>query len=348
MKASITLFLFCVAFAAFGQNILVVDNNPGAAADYTTAQAAANAADPGDFIYIVPSGDSYGSLGIEKELHVRGLGHLPLGTNGLASTLNNITFQNDCGNSSVSGLNVSANISSFTNTSGFNANVVISNCYTRYLNVGGDNWTIEGCIINNDQGNVRALGVNEHDNTTIHHNYIRHISNLSNTAAIGEAPESTLEYNNLYVVDEGRLMWNCTNLEFQNSIILSLENGDNLNFQGSTGWTFNNCLSYNYNGFAVPLTGNGDNNLEDTEPLFETLQNGSPLFSYSNNYSPAIGSPLIGAASDGDNIGIYNENFDFDQRGHAIDLPYITEIDILNPAVEPEESLEINFSAFGN
>lgn len=348
MKTIITLLVLVMALGINAQNIIVVDNNPGASADYTSIIDAVNAADPGDFIYIVPSSNSYGNVNIQKELHIRGLGHLPLGTNGLSSRVGNLTFENDCGNSSLSGIHASIAISSQTNTNGFNDNVTISNCYTRYLNVGGDNWTIEGCIINNDQGNVRALGVNNHLNTTIHHNFIWHISDQNNTAALGEAGESTLEYNNIYVLSEGRFMWNCNNLEIQNSVILSLEEGDNLNFQGSSEWTFNNCLSYNYNGFAVPLTGPGESNLEDTDPQFENLQDDSPLFSYNNNYTPGAGSPLIDAGSDGDNIGIYNDNFNFDQRGHAIDLPYITLIDILNPSVEAGEELEVEFSAFGN
>lgn len=347
MKTSVSFFFLLLSVAVFGQNILVVDNNPGAAADYTSLTAAVNAADPGDFIYIVPSGDSYGSFVINKELHIRGLGHLPLGTNGLSSRVSSITFQNDCGNSTVSGIQGN-DFGSFTNTMGFNDNVVISNCRMTGLGIGGNNWIVEGNIIDNEAGNTSAISVNDLQNTTIHHNYIRQLSGNSNTAAIREAPSSTLEFNNIYVLDEGRLMWECTNLEFQNSIILSLEEGDNLTFQSSSGWSFNNCLSYNYNGFTVPLTGNGENNLEDTDPQFENLVNDSPLFSYSNNYTPAAGSPLVGAASDGDDIGVYNDNFDFDQRGHAIDLPYITSLDILNPSVEEGEDLEIEFSAFGN
>lgn len=334
-----TLILLILAIALHGQNIITVDNNPGAAGDYTNLQDAINNAEAGDFIYLIPSSTEYPGATANIEVHVRGLGHRPIATNGLNATLNSFTLNGN--NSSISGVTL------INNLSGGGSNITVSNCKLNYINVGADNWTIEGNIIDNIQGNVRALHVNNHENVTIHHNYIRHISDQNNTAAIGEAPESTLEYNNIYVVDEGRLMWNCINLEFQNSIILSLEEGDNLNLQGSSGWTFNNCLSYNYNGFAVPLTG-GDNNLIDTDPQFENLQNGSPLFSYSNNYNPADGSPLIGAGSDGDNIGVYNDNFDFDQRGHAIDLPYITNIDILNPSVAPEETLEIDFSAFGN
>ena len=350
MKTLTSLFLTFFAIAAFSQSILVVDNNEGAAADYTNLQDAFNAAEPGDFVYVVPSSDSYGNADIEKELHIRGLGHLPLGTNGLSSRVNSLTFKNDCGNSSVSGLKADNNFNSFVNTAGFNDNVSISNCFIKYLKIGGNNWTLEGNIIDNNQISAHAINVDEFENTTIHNNIIRQIIAPTGTQfyALNEAAESTLEFNNIYILEDGRMMSECTNLEIQNSIILSLKDGDNLNFQGSTGWSFNNCLSYNYNGFSVPLTGGGANNLEDTDPQFENLQNGSPLISYSNNYNPAAGSPLISAASDGDNIGIYNENFDFDQRGHAIDIPYITNVDILNPSVAPEESLEINFSAFGN
>jgi len=343
MKTIITLLALVIAFGLSGQNIIVVDNNPGAAADYTTLQDAINNSDDGDFIYLIPSSTSYGNASASSEIHLRGLGHLPIGTNGLTATVGSLSLNTGSSNSSVSGVNFLNNING-----GGSSNVTISNCKLKYMTVGGDNWVIEGSVIDNIQGNVQAIRVNNHENVTIHHNFIRHISDQNNTAALGQAPESTLEYNNIYVLDEGRLMWSCTNIEFQNSIILSLEEGDNLNFQGSSGWTFNNCLSYNYNGFAVPLTGTGENNLEDTNPQFENLQDDIPLFSYNNNYTPAAGSPLIEAGSDGDNIGIYNDNFNFDQRGHAIDLPYITTIDILNPSVEAGEELEVDFSAFGN
>ena len=340
MKTSVSFFFIFFSAVVFGQNILVVDNNPGAAADYTNLNDAFNNAEAGDFIYVVPSSTSYSSASADVEVHVRGLAHQPEATNGLNALVGSLDLNGN--ESSVSGLNISNALTGSGN------GVEVSNCRVKYLVVSGDNWVIEGNIIDNIQGNVSAIRINDNQNVTIHHNFIRHSSSNSFTAAIGQAPESTLEYNNIYVLDNGRLLYACTNIEFQNSVILSLEEGDNLNLQGSSGWTFNNCLSYNYNGFSVPLTGDGENNLEDTDPQFENLQNDSPLFSYSNNYTPAVGSPLIGAGSDGDNIGIYNDNFDFDQRGHAIDLPYITTLDILNPSVEEGEDLEIEFSAFGN
>jgi len=342
MKKLITLSIFLFALTAYGQNILVVDNNPNAAADYSSLQDAITNSESGDFIYLVPSSVSYGSVNVSSEIHLRGLAHLPIGTNGLTATVSTLNLNSGSSNSSVSGLNIFNNIGG-----GGAANVTVSNCKVKYINVGGNNWLIEGNVIDNIQGNVRSIELNNHQNVTIHHNFIRHISNQNITAAIGRAPESTLEYNNIYVLDEGRLMWDCTNLELHNSVILSLKEGDNLNFQSSSGWSFHNCLSYNYNGFSVPLTG-GENNLENVDPQFENLQNGSPLFSYNNNYTPAAGSPLIGSGSDGQNIGIYNDLFDFDQRGHAIDLPYITNIQVLTPGVEPGGEIQVEFSAFGN
>jgi hypothetical protein len=317
-----------------------VDNNPEAAADYTVLSDAINNAEAGDFIYLVPSSTSYSSAQADVEVHIRGLAHQPEATNGLNATVGTLTLNGN--NSSVSGVNFT------TGVFGSGDGIEVSNSRIKYMVVSGDNWVIEGNVINNTQTNVNAIRINNSQNVTIHHNYIRHSSPNINTAAIGQAPESTFEFNNIYVLDHGRLLFDCINTVFQNSVILSLEEGDDLVFQASSGWSFVNCLSYNYNGFAVPLTGPGENNLEDTDPQFEFLQNDTPVFSYSNNYTPAAGSPLIGAASDGDNIGIYNDNFDFDQRGYAIDLPHITAISILNPSVEEGEELEVNFSAFGN
>ncbi len=340
MKTIITLLALAIALGLSGQNIIVVDNNPDAAADYSSLSDAFNNAEVGDFIYLVPSSTSYGSASADVEVHVRGLAHQPEATNGLNAFVNSLDLNGN--ESSVSGLNISNALTGSGN------GVEISNCRVKYLVVSGDNWVIEGNIIDNIQANVSAIRINDNQNVTIHHNFIRHSSSNSFTAAIGQAPESTLEYNNIYVLDNGRLLYDCINIEFQNSIILSLEEGDNLVFEASSAWSFNNCLSYNYNGFSVPLTGPGENNIIDTNPQFENLQNDSPLFSYNNNYTPAAGSPLIGAGSDGDDIGVYNDNFDFDQRGHSIDLPYITAIDILNPSVEESEELEVDFSAFGN
>lgn len=60
------------------------------------------------------------------------------------------------------------------------------------------------------------------------------------------------------------------------------------------------------------------------------------------------GPPLIGEASDGGNIGIYNNGFQFDMAGYAIDLPYIFAMEVINPEVQQGDELQMEFSAFGN
>jgi hypothetical protein len=216
------------------------------------------------------------------------------------------------------------------------------------MNVAGNNWTIEGNVIDCAQPNV--YGINNQGgwlNTTIHHNIIRYFSDIQSFSALRNFDNTTLEFNNIYILDTRRLTNSCQSLEFNNSIILTLDEADGIVNFSSASLTFNNCLTFNYNGFSIDgLAGN--DNIFNSNPMFVNLNNGSPLFSYANNYTPGAGSPLIGAGSDGDNIGVYNSVFDFDQRGHAIDLPYITSMTILNPGAVQGGNLEIDFSAFGN
>ncbi len=347
MKTTLTSLFLCIAALVFGQNIIMVDNNPSAAADYSNLQDAINASEPGDFIYVIPSGTSYGSVSVSSEVNLRGMGHLPIGSNGVPSELSTLTFNNGCGNSTVSGFRIINNISGFTNTAGFNDNVVISNCIMTYMTVGGNNWTIEGNVINCSQPNVYGIGSNGWSNTTIHHNIIRYISDLSSFAALHDFDNTTLEFNNIYILDTGRLTSQAQSLQFTNSVILTLTEADGLVNFSSSSLSFQNCLTYNYNGFSIAGLP-GENNLFDSDPEFTNLQGGSPLFSYSNNYFPADGSPLLDAATDGDNIGVYNDTYNFDQRGHAADLPYLTNMTVLTPGVTQGGNLEVEFSAFGN
>ncbi|MFH0883739.1 MAG: hypothetical protein V2A56_12190, partial [bacterium] len=56
--------------------ILVVDNNPGNTAHYSTLAAAMSAASAGDTLLVVGSPDSYGRLNLSKRLVLFGPGYL--------------------------------------------------------------------------------------------------------------------------------------------------------------------------------------------------------------------------------------------------------------------------------
>ncbi|MDA9773510.1 hypothetical protein N9B82_01020 [Saprospiraceae bacterium] len=86
-------------------------NNTGADADFTTAQAAHDAALAGDTLYIESSTISYGALSISKEIHVIGSGYFlgqntDLQANIAPSSIDNLTLNSGCNNSSIQGLTI--------------------------------------------------------------------------------------------------------------------------------------------------------------------------------------------------------------------------------------------------
>ena len=76
MKASFVIFLLllCCALCTAQGNIISVNNNAAAGADYTSLQTAIDSADAGDIIYLYPSPTSYGSVSIAKPLTLYGPG----------------------------------------------------------------------------------------------------------------------------------------------------------------------------------------------------------------------------------------------------------------------------------
>lgn len=137
MKTSTLCFgLMLISFANIAQNVWTVDNRPGTTAQFLSVQAAIDAANEGDFIYIHPSPISYDNITINKEIHLRGIGHHPELGNGEFAAVNAIMlFTNNAGitasGSSISGLAINFfNDNSFGNIS----NILIQNNRIASLN----------------------------------------------------------------------------------------------------------------------------------------------------------------------------------------------------------------------
>jgi hypothetical protein len=141
-----------------------VNNNSGITADFTTAQAAHNAATAGDTIHLEPSGTNYGDLTLSKRLVVISTGMFITQNPGYqvqsnTGRVNYLTINNTGANGSVVmvGFDLDLNINSGV------GNILVQNCATTY-NGGGynccghygnininnaDNIIIQGCFINN-------------------------------------------------------------------------------------------------------------------------------------------------------------------------------------------------------
>ena len=125
----------------------------------------------------------------------------------------------------------------------------------------------------------------------------------------------------------------------RNSIFLA----DTTFATGSSGCTFDNNLSIN--GGTLPPTGNnGSSNLTNADPLFKNYTSGQH-FSSVHDYDVQGGSPVVGAASDGTDIGIHGGYTYYSKYGEVLIVPMIRSIEILNSSVRSGGTLNVHVKA---
>ena len=358
MKTIILNFTFFLLGAGlFAQTTWTVDNRPGTTAQFTSVQAAHDAAQAGDFIYVHPSSVGYGNLNISKTIHIRGIGHNPELGNGLNASINGITFINSSTNASnpsgtsISGLNISA-ISNTTVES--LSNVIIQNNRIQNLFLArGLNCVIQGNIFFPLFATAINLGTGTHANYFISHNIFNLATNGSSSeASINQANDSDTIANNIFIFNglssDPGIFRDSSNPIANNNIFLINNTISNGFRNPNSTVSFQNCLTFAYGGQNLNIL-NGNNNLNNINPLFENIGTPeNPAFTYTKDYKLAIGSPAIDAGSDGDDLGIYSQGFLFQMRGYPFDLPYPTKINITNAVVEAGGNLEVNFGARAN
>lgn len=358
---TISLFigLMLIGMTNFAQTVWTVDNRPGTTAQFSSVQAAIDAAAEGDFIYIHPSPISYNNITINKEIHLRGIGHNPELGNGEFATINAILlFTNNNGitasNSSISGL-----VINFIGDNNFGN---ISNILIQNNNIGSItfskpfNFIIQGNVFStfSQANSIRFFTNTSHAGTIISHNiFIRNTN--SQIDAVVEGLVSSETFNNNIIVfnnssDDLGLFENCLNPVVNNNIFVINSNqttATSLLLLNST-INFQNCLTFAYGGQTLNAL-SGTNNLDNTNPLFVTINDTANMaFNQSNNYKLTSGSPAIDAGSDGDDLGIYGQGFLFQMKGYPFDLPYPTAINITNAVVEAGGTLQVQFKAEAN
>ena len=368
MKTIILNFTFLLFGATLlAQNTWTVDNRPGTTAQFATVQAAVDAASPGDFIYIHPSQTTYAAtVTINKEIHLRGIGHEPELANGEKATIGGIFLHTN-----NNGTSVTASNSSF---SGLVINQISDNQFGPISNVVFQNNKIGTVSLRNPfnfifQGNLfDSLGVVNyinffninHANNIISHNiFMRNTtSNSQINGTISGLIASDTFNNNIMVfanTADDKIAFNqCNNPIVNNNLFLIAPNTTNstliktINDVNGIPINFQNCLTFAYGGQTLTAL-NGTNNLNNTNPQFTAIGTpANPLFSYTKNYKLATGSPAIDAGSDGDDLGIYGQGFLFQMKGYPFDLPYPTNININNAIVEAGGNLQVVFKAKAN
>ena len=336
----ITLLGCLFAFIANAQTVHTVDNRSQSGAMFTVLQDAIDAATAGDIIQIHPSATSYGSITIGKTLNLVGLGHDPITNNeGLTATIGTVAFFGTAANSEIKGLTLGS-VTQGGGTANNLDNIHIIHNKLFSISAGSangltDSWIIEGNYITSTSTGVSTQA----DGWLIKNNFM--------LGAVANLKVTNFVTNNIFFSTSNSadiFFSNCTSTIISNNIMVTNGNMTEFGISGSTNLDFRNNLTYSFVGSTIlPLSGTG--NLDNQNPLFTTAPVGTENAFYTNDYHLMAASPGIGAGTDGTNIGVFGNNFLFDNQGRPDLMPYPTSITINNNVVAPEQDLSVNFTA---
>ncbi|MEW4925757.1 hypothetical protein [Algibacter sp. 2305UL17-15] len=318
--------------ALMAQTIHIVNNTPGAAADFTSLQDAINAASTTavDIIYIQQSPTSYGNITIDRGVTLVGRSHRETNSN-YRTTLGNITIAPGASDTTINGLY----FDTITGLSGSDTitNFIIKECYFRDYTISSTNLSFNNLIIQGNfiiGPNTKRIG-NNVTNAIIKNNVFLH----SNTLDFQSAASVIVENNifRVYTVN------NFADVRINNSsgstltindcIFIGTYSGHNLINLDSGSFLINNCLTYNPTN-SMSFAGSGsrtiNNTIENTNPMFTDdgglFSTTAEINHATADFSLMPGSPAIGTAIDGGDIGVVY-GYDFSMMGQPKNIPYL-------------------------
>lgn len=360
--------IFLLLYAnTFSQTIYKVDSNPNATTGdhvYTDLQECIDAASDGDMIHIIPAADNYGTITINKELHLVGSGWVPDNQSGLISNIFQINFDAGSSNSTLNGLVVSRadNFSVYIGLSGAPVdtveNIEIKNCLIKGL-LQNSSLIPKNMIIRNNifygtayyyAGVVMKFqtGDGMTENLLISNNIIcpGYPSNYYSSSNLTVANQTVIA-NNLFYGDNGANSYgqpsnafgSITNCFISNNVFYGTAN----NGSTSYGNVFsNNLTKYCGSGCTFPPSSTGlpnnigSNNLSDSNPLFTSLSV-TTWWSSSNDLSIPDDSPLKNAGSDATDIGIMGGSYPFNNYQNLRGVPYIHQMAVPGILMENQD-----------
>jgi hypothetical protein len=319
--ASAALLLFNV-ITLQAQTTHTVDNTPGAGAQFTSIQAAINAASNGDTIYVQQSVTPYAGFSLNKQLILVGRGQ------NIDLFITNITFP-----PVTLTLGSDGSIIKGFRLSGLNTNSSI-------VNAGINNITIQDCEIN-------SVDVGSGSLTNSFNNWLFEGNRIS--AFRSAATVTNMVVQNNFFVPGGSpiLTLNPSSFLFTNNIIRLNSNIGLLSSQGSSNiinisnciietpganlsmpdnFQLNNCLLTDYTQRTNIVTINSTATVQNTSG---TVNGQDPLFTIPADNSALIpdftllpGSPAIGAGLNGGDIG-FEAGFIFKRFGNPKGIPEV-------------------------
>jgi len=364
MKSKFLLSAICILTSLLGAHATVwtVNNNGNSPGQFTTLQAAINAASNGDSIYVEPSPVDYGNITVPRKLFLFGGGGAPVSYQvNNRTTIDGVTFNTQTSfpvsSSSGSqvegfyigggGVNVSCNMSNIT---------VMRNEITGGLNICGvdTNIIIADNILSNCQ--VYFTSNFNNDNTILVANNFFNMSgsqamfenNGSQDQETGVQFLNNIVYGNSTSLSNSDAFFRTLNDASIKNNIFYCQGGTGAFVSGCNGCTFQNNLTYSPNTTqTLPDAGNGGTgNINNTSPGFTngpavyTVISSDQLYNY--NWHLTSGSAGHNAGSDGTDVGIYGGPYPFPNFETITRLPQMRFLQISNPTIQPGANVHIN------
>lgn len=354
MKTTLALLMLLVGSVSSFAVVRTVSNDPNNPAQYNTVQAALNASNHGDTIYVNGSQFYYADFQINRRVVLIGAGYNVSNQLNLATQVSNISLFKDNGVNDASG----------TVIMGFFVNCRVS--------LAGSSLPVNNVrLTRNFIGNGCAPGVSPGASTswTIYNNVLRGVG-------LEGASTNILIQNNIFlssvtggnqssvIVDHNVFQGNgvgISNMRFAtitNNIFV--RTGGNCMDAGAQFNTFNNNLSIlSTVGPTSPTNSflggpnSGAGNFVAVDPLFENVSN-SDNYSATFNYRLKSTSTVRNAGTDGSDLGIYGGSYPFPSGGapgSGYDtsplpaIPQITSLNVLNSSLQPGAQLQVNVQA---
>jgi len=292
MRTCILLMVFCQISVLSSARIWRVNNIPGIIADFSSPQAAHDAATAGDTIHLETSSITYNSFSATKPLVWIGNGYFVDGSR--ASAISDIYFSAGSANSVIRGICVNNSINVYTHS------ITLNRCfaYTVYLDASVVNrthdFTMNQCFISS--GGINYQVAQYYYSPSVSYNYTFTNNCIMGTFNLGGS------FSNAVMVQNYIQNWNTSSIVSMatNNIINTGNSSQQLCTYASN--VYNNLFLVNTNLQYVGSNGNIYSAANPANGVNAVFTSGSS-FGADTWLTLKSGSPAIGAGLGGENLG---------------------------------------------
>jgi hypothetical protein len=288
MKKQFLLSLILTLFGGiiYGQNLIRVNNNAGADADYATLQAANDNASDGDTIYMEGSTTAYGDADISKKLTIIGPGYFlsendSTQANSLEAKIGQIKFNAGSAGSVITGIVSDNYIYIYVD------NIALTRCKLNSIFFNADIDNI--LVLQNYVNNILSVS-GKITNGIISNNIVANQISCSSTSGPLQITNNVITY-----VTGGYVPINVYNSSIANNITCNSTNKINEN----TGNTITNNI--------IAAAGTNANGNQYNVVMTNVFVDFNSTLGYSTDgkWQLKTGSPAIGAGVSGVNCGVF-------------------------------------------